>query len=513
MRASRDEIFGKVALTQGDRALLDAEANLITERGAIQVGTRAREVKRDNEQAALNRFMAENAEAVMLADASTANDLMFTSLDQLDAALENGIMDDGEHEATRQKFVARVAQGRLASMDAEERVAELQRSMSKRKSEGPITQDAIRAGKGSGSIADFLPKDVVAKLLEQAENEKGAEDISEESFSLSDAAVAKYGDGAATQKLREAYIAKHASSAKARKAANQVSRQRFNANRAVESEIQSSTLEALGAMVDEGAGTTLITDLPADQLALLDPKGRKVLDDYIADAKQREGFAEKTQYVLTPDGKSMAHFMNMSPEEQAGQNLDHPEWKTALTLEDWWKLKGVQKAIKSRLESGKGPSLSAGMTNKQMVTAVFPDEESEVHNQVWFQFDAAVQAAQEAKGSKLTNTERRKELADLMLPHGYLDRDLTMHGFVLDEKKPTALMTPEEREKARLPIVKAREETLDIMGVSNNYEDILLEMARLNGIEDPSTKDLERAYFAIKNNMPESEVMRRLGGG
>jgi len=515
VRASRDDVYSRVPLSPEDRALLEAESDLITERGAVQVGTRSREVKREFELANLYRQIEKiGNEIIEDPDQATSNDLMFSMLDAIQATT----LDEDDKVKLSQTSVSDISLGRLRGMGVNERIAALKQSLAKRaKSDRAITIDDIRAGNGSGSIADFLPKYVVVQMLDQAEREKGAADTGEEAYSLSDSAVAMFGEGAENQGKREAYIAKHASSAKARSSANQVSRQRNASNRQVDAEIQRTTLDGLAGMVTDGFGALVEADLPAEQLGVLDTRNTAILREHIANEKRNEGYARVTQVAAKEGRKSIAEWNRLSPEKQAAEDLESAVWKTVLRREDHDKVKAHQRNVIKELEKGKKPP--KGMTNLQMVTASLAsrkgdDNYEEIRQRVFLEFDLAVQ--EEPQDETLTSHRRQQILADIMTPFAFTERHYLMSDYDPDEAVLVFEMSPEQRATAYLPIEEARKEKIETGNQILNGVEYFKQHAKRNGNPNPSDKQIEGAYFAWKYNIGgdpdavEAEIIRRL---
>jgi hypothetical protein len=228
-------------------------------------------------------------------------------------------------------------------------------------------------------------------------------------------------------------------------------------------------------------------------------------------------------------GMSWQIWKQIPREQRVAVTLDSPEWKMALTGEDWRSLVREQDQIRKEQESGTPPAKAPGMTNTQMVTSALvrtgfipqigrETEDSEAFQRLAYELDRATQAAQDIKGGPLTNTERDKVLADLMVPMAFTDDYGGWFGLDkadVGEKQmvPIHAMSAKQRKTARLPWkdAMAEEASVSSAGIASTFaQEIDLLATRMEPPVTPNQAAKERAYFAMKEDMGLDEVKRRL---
>lgn len=548
----RDEIYSKYKLTPHDAAILGAESDLIIERGAVQVGERARKVKIDQHVAELNDDLLVAAENVKLADPATANDMMLTQLDSINAAEEKGYITDRQAQDVRMRFVESVAVDRLITMDPKDRERELERSLTKRKTTGRISQEDIAAGKGTGSIADFLPAEIVAKMLRETKAENEIDDTNNIAYAVADEAWELYPD-VDQGKERQAHIRnKLKGNPDARSVADRVLSSRTNAeqaadNAAVREDIkrESHLMEELAQAwqdaetAEEKASIQRYTydDIPASVKRNWSATQRAQMLEYSNRVNQGKFFADTTnnyEHEYDENGNlvrpSWAAWSEMSNAEKARQDLTEPMWKLNFDEEDWRRALRYQETIRS----GAQVKIPGGLTNSQLVSAVLRSmgeissaggkmgDEAKKHGRTLNALDHRIQIRQEQEGRELTNDERREELTEILKETAYTDRDEFLGWIGLDshydehERKSLAEMSQDEVEMAFLKYEDAQKELVPYGGQVVTLVDYFEAQAKLKGWPKPSKRQIERAYFAFKLKIgatPEAtelEVLRRL---
>jgi len=133
--------------------------------------------------------------------------------------------------------------------------------------------------------------------------------------------------------------------------------------------------------------------------------------------------------------------------------------------------------------------------------------------------DRATQAAQEVKGSALTNSERNQILSEVLTPMAFTD-DYWSANWVAgwpdkdeEDMVPIAAMSSAQLKTARLPWAAAATEiaSTSSTGIGTTYQQELELAAKRLGIS-PDQDHYERAYFALKYRLGAAEVTRRLQG-
>ena len=516
-----------------DRTLFDSEARLMNERGSVAVGDNARTKELDYEVGNF-RTASENAKAVILAadDAQTAQDAMFTVLEHATALRTKGIFDNEEYQAELQAWVQDASFSRLVAMDPKERQEVLERSITARRTSGePLTKEQIMAGKGTGSIADFLHLDTAVKMLDQTKTENDIDGELTAAYGIADTAARNFPESPAEQ-------SKWAREEAGRQGLDGTTRQRLegilssrgteyrnNKNDGQNRVITSAT--ELMTVTDSAKGRPwTFEEIPSAELAILEPQQRMALKNYSQSIQEgRQGFGSENRWTLDPgSGKSYALWRNMPDGEKQTQVLDGAEWMSVLTRPVWQSLKDEQ----DRIKNGSTKALPAGLTNVQMVTSALvrsgfiPQvgrevDESQQYQMLLYQFDRATQDAQTDKGSALTNAERDKVLAEIMAPLAFTDNYVFWPDKDADDMVPIAAMSVKQRENARLPLEKSmtEEASRSSTGVPTTYHQSLLQMAADLKIS-PSRKEMEKAYFALKYgdqfDMTYEDVEARLKG-
>jgi hypothetical protein len=529
MKGHYERLFPTVNSNR-DRVLFDAEARLMNERGSVAVKDNSRTMGIDHSIEAFNSHQ-QDAKAIILTanDAQTAQDAMFGVLEEATALRDKGYLTNDQYKAVLQTWVQDTAFARLRAMDPADREVLLERSITHQKTTGkPVTEEDIKAGLGSGSIADFLSLDTAVAMYEQTQKANEIQATLGEAQAIFDVAqqVHPTDTGALMESIREA--TKDADP-EVREKALVLGRQYRDEKRNELLDDRDRIVTAGSAGIEQGISPD---SMNPDDLALLTPQQKAVLDAEWA--AHLEGSQHGKANVWTRQQaeeanltKSYADWAALSDEEKVKEDLQSAEWRMSFTPKMHKDLVDEQDNLNSGAPSTR--QLPGGLTNQQMVTSalsrqgIVPQlgrdlEETQAFQQVIFIMDRRTQEAQEAKGAALTNTERNKILAEIMAPIAFTDTDFFMSDYDLDEAVPVAAMSVKQRETARLKLEDAQEDMVpnpdpDAIPVSY-YNELLLMASKLQ--VSPSRHQIERAYFALKYGhmygMDSDDVIARLKG-
>jgi hypothetical protein len=531
MKGHYERLFPTVNSSR-DRLLFDAEARLMDERGSVDVNNTARVGRIGKSLDDFNVFK-EQAKGVVLtaSDAQTAQDAMFGVIEEATALRDKGYLTPDEYKATLQSWVQDTAFARLRSMDPAEREVLLERSITHRKTTGkPITEDDIKEGLGTGSIADFLPLDTAVAMLETTQKANEIEATLGAAQEIFDTAEAnnKTDTGALMDEIRE--LTKDADP-EVREKALALGRQHGvdKRNERIDDVNRVMARGAEGIRNDIDPST-----MDRDSLALLSSAQRKALElDWQAHQEGRE-YGKATMWTdiqaeKSGLGLSYATWRAIPDEQKIAVDLQASDWRMAMTQDVHKSLVDEQNRLRSAAEGSAGPALSTGLTNQQMVTSILvrkgfmPQtdrdlEDSQAYQQVIYTFDRQIQAEQNRLGRNLSNTERNKILAEIMAPMAFTDTDFFMSDYDIDEAVPIAAMSVTQREDARLRWENSEVDMIPSVtpgALPTSYRQELELMATKLNVE-PSKHEYERAYFALKYGhqygMTAADVEARLKG-
>ena len=490
-----------------DSAIFDADANLITERGAVAVGEIGRKLRIDKENADLLRNLDQSERDIAGADPMTRNDHLMNALEGITAAEEAGNLLEVPAEKMRQDFATRVAIAELVFMDPVDREEALKISIAK----NPSRED-IKAGKGTGSLADFLHQDEKIEMLRKAQLENKVTRDRQKGFAVADEAFELY--PLATQgKERQQYVRENAPDVDSRAVAQSSVTSRNTDMFRADQQMRLGVMRGAATMIDEGAS---YNDIPESELARLSAGERNTLKDYYQQHLDEQEFAERTNW------NEWGRWKEMSVLQKMDEDLTSPFWKTTVDGPTWRAMMEEQKVLRKSVETATPPPLDTGLNNMQMLDAaaagtIYPatgrsDTEEALRNALRFSFDTLVTDKSAVLNKKLTNQERKQELAEMLMDSAFVDRDLIMSDYDPDEAVLFAGMTPSQRKKAYLPLTDAAKEfyTDPEFGVIT-VEKLLRNMASTAGL-DPSDDNIERAYYALKAGLGDPAIMDRLAG-
>jgi len=528
MKGHYERLFPTVR-SQRDQHLFDAEARLMDERGSVSVGDNARTKRYDW---SVNQFTghADAARKIILTatDAQTAQNAMFGVLEEATALRDAGIFTPEQYKAVLQGWVQESSFARLVAMNPKDREIALEASITHRKTSGePITQEQIAEGLGTGSIADFLHLDTAVKMLEETQRANEIDEVLGTAQGIFDAARGRFptNSGAMMEEIRR--LSKEHEDPKVREESVRLGRQYRDEAVGVENDMRDNIMTSATTLISSGEMS--FASINPDELSKLLPHQLRALQDHQSLVNENKQFPGETRWTLDPKGgMSYAVFSNMTDEEKMAVNLDTAEWTTVLKRDVWQHLKDTQDVLKSQKPSQR--ALPGGLTNPQMVTSalvrsgMIPQtgrdiEDSEAYQRLLYEMDRATQAAQEVKGSALTNSERNQILSEVLTPMAFTD-DYWSANWVAgwpdkdeEDMVPIAAMSSAQLKTARLPWAAAATEiaSTSSTGIGTTYQQELELAAKRLGIS-PDQDHYERAYFALKYRLGAAEVTRRLQG-
>jgi len=458
--ADRDRITEKYRLTPHDRAIFDAEADLIRERGAAGVGEFGRKIEIDDKLAKLDASLAMAREKIQLADPMTRNDILLTTLDSITALEDELLLTDKEAEAKRQEFVQDVALASLTSMDPEEREKVLEASLAGRKAGGALSPDDIRANKGTGSIADFLHTDTATKLLKATKKENELDHTQRDAYAVDDAAWSIFPE-LENNADREEWIRQQTKDdPKVRKAALEANRLRQNGAIQGEALNHQALMDQGESMMD--AGETY-TGLPSDLKSKLTDAENKRLREYGQTTAENRGFADDNDW----DAQEL--WSDMSQAERAATDLngflpldpnnpgqEQVKWKMLFTRARMDLMQRQKAAAEQGIAAG---SVEPGLTQTQALenyllstpyfdhrpTATSDKEYQDRWSRIFNAYDRAV--INEGVDQKLTPTRRREIIEEVMRFEVFVAKD-----WATDKKFPLAALSDEQTKNAYIPL-------------------------------------------------------------
>ena len=494
---ARDDIYERFKLDRDDAAILQAESDLIRERGRVQVANQASKVKRDQGQARLEQNLVDAREQILSLDPQSANDLMHTQLDAIQAAVDDNIYTESEGLGLSQKFVQDTALGRLESMPVEDRVEALEKSLNKRKAAGAISPEDIRKGKGTGSIADFVNRDTAQKMLDVSRETLEADTALEEAQTALDKAWDLHPEPE-DWKERDKII-RQMTTGKARKEAEIQHRARTASATADEEAGKDEQFELWSDRIF--SGEVAYHEIPGDQRTYMGAARTEKLLRLAESIQQRDGFGEYDDY------ETEYKWRTMSDQDRSEAALNSAEWRPFLTRQTWSRFLAEQEAIKSAMESpGKDPNIYRGDPDDEVLRGMLTGGP----NAIWDEIPT--------KGSKdyqkyiYLDSEVNKALVNESLQRyrdrgtGYLApqdvQEITARVigrvvYVDDWGKNTrtlsSLLDPDETDDIYVDIdtIRAEPAPADSMGRAQTMEDYLRNVAG----KDVSDRTIERAYY------------------
>ena len=542
-----EQVFGKYALSPSDRALLGAESDMIRTRGRVYAGDLSRQKRLDWQRGELESNLDASAEQVMVAPPDLQADLLNTQLESITAAIEQGVLGDADGKAMARTYTKAVATGALEKMDPEDRIKELELSLAHRDARGAISPEELAKGGGTGSIADYLHADVAKKMLEQTKKESELNLEHEIAKSYVDSVMAEepVSRKAGMKILRERMNAAGVD-AKAQWRAESMANARYNETEQAEQEQAVSMLRSSATLMREGdadGNTIRYEDLPADELAILSPQQDDLLRKYSESLANGRQFGTMDHYARPKGAKdangnliigSFEEWADLTEAEKEVEDLFHPAWRMGLTENGWNRIWNEQRDIRQRTERGVGAGSQDNVqTNDQIVASVVPSltsipatgrsqEQNEIYQRIRAEHADRVAEIQktEYSGKKAPYEVRKNELLKMLAEDAYVRRyDFGIDWLDTDERKKMYEIPADELGDAYIPLSEWESRmTTDIVGgvetpISWKQKLINRGKARSETGREPTTEDLESAYFAVRAGMTDAEIDRRLQGG
>lgn len=494
MNAARDRITPNIR-TAEDQALFGADADLTVERGVTAMGEIGRRMEIDNRVAGLNSTLEGMRNDILEADPMTRNDMMDNVLDRIEALGPDGegILTAVQAEATRQEFVSDVAAATVMNMDAPERVAALQASIAA----GENPQDIMAGeGEGSGTMADFLPRDVKIRMLREAEDEAEIETNRSDARAAADAALVAFPDDirAQRQAIRDAGLTAEALEISLRYAEEeQAAVQRAENANLIQLERDWT------ARITDGASPD---NIPADEMRQMTAAQQNTLRGHYANIQLGRQFGEFTNYIGTdPATPSYQQWAEMTPNEKLNVPLDTASWMTNFTEADYRQMVAEQEALRN-------PTPSAGSTDLQIFQRttfggddpMWPatgrdDTENEEYYRALGRFAQRVSEETAINNGVRPSEQRRQELLnEMLLDEAYLPR-----RFRRDITSPTITMTGEDLTRSyEVPFASFRNKPIadPQTGTTQTTEQYFRRLAASGGYQTTETR-MARAYSAI----------------
>jgi hypothetical protein len=520
---------------------------MIRTRGRVYAGDLSRQKRLDWQRGELESNLDASAEQVMVAPPDLQADLLNTQLESITAAIEQGVLGDADGKAMARTYTKAVATGALEKMDPEDRIKELELSLAHRDARGAISPEELAKGGGTGSIADYLHADVAKKMLEQTKKESELNLEHEIAKSYVDSVMAEepVSRKAGMKILRERMNAAGVD-AKAQWRAESMANARYNETEQAEQEQAVSMLRSSATLMREGdadGNTIRYEDLPADELAILSPQQDDLLRKYSESLANGRQFGTMDHYARPKGAKdangnliigSFEEWADLTEAEKEVEDLFHPAWRMGLTENGWNRIWNEQRDIRQRTERGVGAGSQDNVqTNDQIVASVVPSltsipatgrsqEQNEIYQRIRAEHADRVAEIQktEYSGKKAPYEVRKNELLKMLAEDAYVRRyDFGIDWLDTDERKKMYEIPADELGDAYIPLSEWESRmTTDIVGgvetpISWKQKLINRGKARSETGREPTTEDLESAYFAVRAGMTDAEIDRRLQGG
>jgi len=513
MKGHYERLFPTVRSAR-DQHLFDAEARLMDARGSVAVGDNARTKEIDWNVGQFNKNLLAAQGVIMAAgDAQTAQDAMFGVMEQGAALRERGYLSEEEYQLKMQTFVSDTAFKRLTAMDPKEREILLERSITHTKTKGePITQEQIRNGEGSGSIADFLGLDIRVKMLEETRNGNEHDETMDQAYTAFDEIRSRYTDpGKVAAAAREAGRGMDPDARSALRTLTTQYRQDIKAEE--DAEIADIML-AGGELALNGTNPET---MPGEQWRKLQGFQRQALKEQFNATMEGREFGKFNVWdrPIGEEGMSYSVWASIPDDQKPAVTLEDPAWKMSFTATQWASMKKEQERIaEEQRQPAKATPRTPGPTPMQRVQADLiktgripatgrDAKDNELYWSTVANYHVAIQVAEDAKNGRLTTDEEELVYARMMEATAYTDT--FMQGEYWrgaeddpDKKQPIATMSPEKLNLGREPLTGRM---TSVGGVPMTHRQKFRQMA--DGIslapDDISENDYERANFAMVN--------------
>lgn len=511
MKGHYERLFPTVRSAR-DQHLFDSEARLMDARGTVAVGENSRVKEIDWNLGQFNKNL-QTAQGVIMAagDAQTAQDAMFTVLEQGAALRERGYLSEEEYQLKMQTFVSDTAFKRLTAMDPKQREVLLERSITMTKTKGePITRDQIQNGEGSDSIADFLPLDVRVKMLDETRKGNEHDDTMDAAYGIFDAVRSRHVDPGKV--AAAARVAGEGQPSDVRSALRTLTTQyRQDIKAEEDAEIADIMLAGSELALNKINPETM----PGQQWGKLQGFQKAALKDQFNAAMTDREFGEFNVWdrPIGEDGMSYSLWMSIPRDQKPAVTLEDPAWKMSFTATQWAALKKEQESIVAdQAKPDKATPRTPGPTPMQRVNAALvrdgtipqtgrTNDDNELYWSTVANYHNAIAYAEEVKNGRLTTEEEELVFSRMMQDKAFTDSfwDWTGGAGTDDSKKKAiASMSPSVLDKAREPLIGQK---TSVGGVPMTHREKLRQMATDISLapDDVSENDLERANFAMIN--------------
>lgn len=535
-----DDVLSRYSLSASDKALLSAESDVIRERGRAYTGDIARRKRIDFQRGKIDEQLNTALEAIMVEDSpELQGELMQAQLENITSAIDAGIYGDEEGQRKLQAFVQDAAKGSLEGMEPQDRVAALKQSLAHRTANGPITPEELEQGGGSGSIADYLHKDVATKMLDAAETEAEIDNKQELAFEALDAAWAAYPEYRSISE-REQFITDYLKdSPDARKEAMILESQKTGRASAADSAKRADAL--LDLLNDIESNDLTYSELDPAKRALLSEPERRQLERASQLHHEGDGFSDYTTWEaqerwesMTDADRAAADLNGVMPQDPSNPG-DNVLWSNVVTRDRMNVMAAQKRASESRMTSGKPSVEPGGLSDTQFLTEYLvatpyfdrkptagdSKELKDRWSRISLAWDAAIVAEGEETGGRVSESRRREILGDIMR------HEVFVRQWGRDEKLPFPALSAEQMQEAYIPLdqpvaIGGQSRTIystDITipdryggGTSNAY-DWLKNMGKSldPNNADPSEKDIEEAWFYLVTQGFDAAVSRLRG--
>jgi len=386
---------------------------------------------------------------------------------------------------------------------------------------GPLTPEDIAEGKGTGSIADFLHSDTVAKMLESANREDKENREREESQSVVAEAFNLYPEDDAA---RMKYIAER-TSGNVQKKAETDAQLRFNREQRAEAQEAQDLYDNYTATIRElkdSEQPLTMDDIPPDHLETMSESQIRDIEDEIKRVALGTQFAPVTRH-FTPEGsdaKSLNMWKDMpafGPGSKAEADLQESGWKGALDQDDWLEADALQRSLQA-LDKSNIPVPNVGPTVKTTLEAqnygghkIGTQEQRAMEARLDLRLQGEVARWQNANNQKATPTDINRILGEMMLEKAWDPRGR-------DRLVDVATATSAQIKGMYLPIGEAMSKPY--IGTEPEYAGLTMYQflqqkskdLGVNGGKGADDDAIERAYFAHVSRYNTFEVEKRLRG-
>lgn len=387
--------------------------------------------------------------------------------------------------------------------------------------QGPLTRGDIQAGKGTGSVADFLHTDTLAKMYEQAHKEGKEERERTQAQGLVDQSYELFpNDHAARMKF-----VKDNSSGDVRKKAETDLELENNRQLAEERRQGDELYNNYAKTIEEWAESDSplkFSEIPQEHKNMMTAAQLKALELEIQNQALGIQHPAVTQYIPTKDGSpSLEMWMalpNHGPGGKTEVDLEDPQWRQAFDREMYYTIRGQQADLKL-LEQAQVPVKSVGPLVADVVRArgfggvTNTKEQDAMISRLELRLSADVAKAQQSKvpPRALTDTEIREIMS------GYFMESAYYNDWGFDDLRRDWAFTTEQQKTAYLPITEAHDEMY--AGPVEKFRDLSMYeylkersreiLANQKGAED---NDIARAFWAYKRGLSTDQVESRLRG-